>query len=110
MLRDLLNLVNTVQVASEVNTPDGMGGCTTTTTLTTLSAAAIYQNSSSKSFLSDRVSAKSSDVLITEPGMHTWTKADQQVINGGAVYNITGIPDDVMGLGEIMVVGLERIV
>lgn len=109
MLRDLLSM-NDVQIASVVRTSDGMGGIAESTSLTTLVSAIIYQNGSNKSFLSDRISAKSSDVLITEPGFHNWTQADQQVIRGNCVYNVVGIPDDVMGSGEIIVVGLERII
>ena len=110
MLADLLNLSG-VQIVRVSMTDDGMGGsATTTSSVTTISKCAIFQNSSNKSFLSDRVSAKSSDVLILLPSTYSWSKDDQQVINGSKIYNITGIPDDVMEKGEIEVVGLERVI
>lgn len=110
MLADLLNLTG-VQIVRVSMTDDGMGGAaTTTSSVTTISKCAIFQNSSNKSFLSDRVSAKSSDVLILLPSAYSWTKDDQQVVNGSKIYNITGIPDDVMEKGEIEVVGLERVI
>ena len=34
----------------------------------------------------------------------------QQVINGSKIYNITGIPDDVMEKGEIEGCWLERVI
>lgn len=109
MLSDLLNLTG-VQIIRVSMTDDGMGGNTPTSSVTTISKCAIFQNSSNKSFLSDRVSAKSSDVLITLPSAYSWSKDDQQVINGSKVYNVVGIPDDVMEKGEIEVVGLERVI
>jgi hypothetical protein len=109
MLSDLLNLSG-VQIIRVSTTDDGMGGNTPTSSVTTISKCAIFQNSSNKSFLSDRVSAKSSDVLITLPSTYSWSKDDQQVVNGSKVYNIVGIPDDVMEKGEIEVVGLERVI
>lgn len=109
MLSDLLNLTG-VQIIRVSMTDDGMGGNTPTSSVTTISKCAIFQNSSNKSFLSDRVSAKSSDVLVTLPSAYSWTKDDQQVINGSKVYNVVGIPDDVMEKGEIEVVGLERVI
>ena len=109
MLSDLLNLTG-VQIVRVSMTDDGMGGNTPTSSVTTISKCAIFQNSSNKSFLSDRVSAKSSDVLVTLPSTYSWSKDDQQVINGSKVYNVVGIPDDVMEKGEIEVVGLERVI
>jgi hypothetical protein len=110
MLQDLLNLTG-VQVVRVTISDDGMGGeGTTTSSITTLSSCAIFQNSSNKSFLSDRLSAKSSDVLVLLPSTYSWTKDDQQVINGSKIYNVVGIPDDVMEKGEIEVVGLERVI
>jgi hypothetical protein len=110
MLSDLLNLSG-VQIVRVSTTDDGMGGvATTTSTVTTINKCAIFQNNSGKSFLSDRVSAKSSDVLILLPSIYSWSKDDQQIVNGSKIYNIVGIPDDVMGKGEIEVVGLERVI
>lgn len=110
MLTDLLNLTG-VQVIRVTSTSDGMGGeATITSAITTINKCAIFQNNSNKSFLSDRVSAKSSDVLVTLPSYYSWSKDDQQIINGSKVYNITGIPDDILEKGEIEVVGLERVI
>jgi len=109
MLLDLLTLSG-VQVIGTTLTSDGMGGETIATTSSILMSAAIYQNNSRNNVFSDRVNASSTDILITDPSFHSWSKDDTQVINGSKVYNITGIPDDVMELGEIMVVGLERII
>jgi hypothetical protein len=109
MLSDLLNLSG-VQIVRVSMTDDGLGGQTPTSAVTTINKCAIFQNNSSKSFLSDRISAKSSDVLILLPSAYSWSKDDQQVINGSKVYNITGIPDNVMEMDEIEVVGLERVI
>jgi len=110
MLADLLNLTG-VQIVRVSTTDDGMGGVgTISSAITTINKCAIFQNNSNKSFLSDRISAKSSDVLILLPSAYSWSKDDQQVINGSKVYNITGVPDDVMEKGEIEVVGLERVI
>lgn len=108
MLLDLLTMKD-VEVLREVNTSDGMGGCTTITTLNPLQAAVIYQNSGNKSFFSDRVNLKSSHILITSPSFYSWTVGDIQIIRGSEVYNVSVSPDDVMGRGEIMVVGLDKI-
>lgn len=110
MLSDLLNLTG-VQIIRVTSTDDGMGGeATITSAITTIGKCAIFQNSSNKAFLSDRISAKSSDVMVLLPSTYSWSKDDQQVINGSKVYNVVGIPDDIMEKGEIEVVGLERVI
>jgi len=47
-------------------------------------------------------------VLVMKPSSYTFTSNDVQVTHGGKTYTIIGIPDDVMGYGEITVVGLRQ--
>lgn len=108
MIRDVLTLTS-VQVAREVFTTDSLGGGSTSTTLTTLSRAAIWQAGGGDRFLSDKIAKASSHVLATEPGSYTWATGDAKVVYGSNVYKIVGHPDDVENLGELVVVGLERI-
>lgn len=107
-LRDSL-LLTTVQVAREVYTTDGLGGGSTSTTLTTLSRAAIWSIGSRDSYLSDKITKASSHVLAVETGTYTWADSDLKVTYGSDVYKVTGHSDDVMNLGEITVVGMERL-
>ena len=108
MIRDMLTLTS-VQVAREVYTQDGMGGGSTSTTLTTLSHAAIWQVGANNRYLSDKVTRASTHVLTVETDTYTWAAGDAKVVNGSNIYKITGHVDDVMGLGEITVVGLEQL-
>jgi len=110
MLLDLLTMKDVQIIGASSYIEDGMGGQTQVTSMTTLKSAVIYQNNSNKSFFSDRVNIKSSHVLVTAPGYHTWTRDDQQIVRGNEVFNIVGEPDDVMGQGEIMVIGLEKVI
>lgn len=107
-LRNAL-LLTTVQVAREVYTTDGLGGGSTSTTLTTLSRAAIWAIGSRDSFLSDKIAKVSSHVLAVEPGTYTWDDSDLKVVYGGDTFKVTGHTDDVMQLGVITTVGLERL-
>jgi len=96
-----------VQVVRHVKTAKGNGGFTTATATTTLSKAIIYQNSGRRSMFSDRINLTSTYELVTMPSYYAWNRNDQLVIHGGDTFDITVHPDNVMGLGEIMVVGLE---
>jgi hypothetical protein len=107
-LRDLLSLTS-VQVARETLTEDGFGGSTVSTVLTTLGSAAIWQAGTSDRFLSDKIAAASTDVLVTEPSQYTWTTDDKYVVYGSRTYRIVGQPDDVFEYGEVQVVAMERI-
>ena len=107
-LADLLNLT-TVQIAREVVTPDGMGGATTSTTLTTLAASALWQLGANNRFLSDKVTKASTHVLVFEPASYTWANTDVVVVYGSGRYKVTGHDDDPLNLGEMTVVGLERL-
>lgn len=108
-LRDVLTLT-TVQVAREVYTTDGMGGGSTSTTLTTLDRAAIWMAGSGNQFLSDKVAKASSHVLAVGTDSYTWVSTDAKVVHGSNVYRVVGNSDDVMNLGELTIVGLERLV
>lgn len=108
-LRDLLNLVNSVSVNKVVETTDGMGGTTSTTTTAILPCAAIWSPSQSASYISDKVARTSSHILVTEFGAYTFTIDDKVITYGSNTYKINGPADDVMNLGEIVVVPLEKI-
>jgi hypothetical protein len=109
MLRDFLNLVNSVSVNRIVETTDGMGGVTSTTTTTILPYAAIWSPSQVASYISDKVARTSSHILVVEFGSYTFTIDDKEIVYGGNTYKINGPSDDVMNLGEILVLPLERI-
>lgn len=102
-----LNLRNAVTVTRETITSDGMGGTTTSTVVTTLGKAALWQASSADRFLSDRLKAVSSHVLVcrtTDDIVSTDT-----VTYDGTEYTISGEPDDIMQMGLIQAVPLERV-
>jgi hypothetical protein len=110
MLEDFLTLTGSVvSIIRTTETPDGMGGVTTTTVITGLSKAAIWSPSQSRSYISNRMAETSSHILVTVPGYYTFNKYDRQITFNSEIYTINGF-DDVMQLGEIMVVGLEKIV
>ncbi len=108
MIQDVLTLT-TVQVAKEVETPDGMGGFSTTTTLTTLGHSMIWQNGSSNRWLSERLARDSSHTLAFLPAEYTFDQDDRKVIKGNETYTIVGRPDDIMQKNELGVVPLNRI-
>jgi hypothetical protein len=113
MLEDFLTLTGSVvTVVKKVDTPDGMGGVTTTSIITGLPKAIIYGNTlmglgQHRKYLSDRIVNISSDILVTLPSYYTFGIQDIEVIYDSKTYKIKGM-DNVMNLGEIMVVGLER--
>lgn len=107
-IRDVLTLTG-VQVAREVFTPNTLGGGSRSTTLTTLSRAAIWQAGSNTRYLSDKLARASTHVLACEADSYTWAATDTKVVYASATYKVTGRADDVANLGELTVVGLERI-
>lgn len=109
MLYDMLNLTD-VQIKTYTTSSNGMGGSTSTTALTTLNAAAIWQNGSGNkiaSYLNEKIAKNSTHVLVTLPEYHDWTSDDLEVLWNDNTYKVVGPADDIMGMGEIIVVGLE---
>ena len=110
MLEDFLTLVNsTVSIINKVETTDGMGGFSTTSVITGIPKAAIWSPGQSQRYISDKMAKSSSHILVTLPNYYSFTVNDVQVTYNNETYTITGF-DDVMQLGEIMVIGLEKIV
>jgi len=113
MLEDFLVLTGSVvTVIRKVETPDGMGGVTTTTTITGLLKAVMYGNTlmglgQHRWMISDRLTNISSDILLTLPSYYSWNINDVEIGYNSETYKIKG-RDNVMGLNEIMVVGLEK--
>lgn len=117
-LRDLLNLESVVSVIRTIQENDGMGGFSSTTQTTVLPYSAIWQNSSDDKWLSDEIMKNSSHTLVLEHGVYTFYDSTgmtsiqnvmESVTYNSVSYSIVGHPDDVMNLGEIDVVGLQRI-
>ena len=109
MIDDLLTM-NDIQIVRKSLSYDGMGGFTETTTATTV-AGVIYQSGTGgRKYLSDKMVQETTHVLITKPSLYSFTSDDIQVTHGGKTYTILGIPDDVMGYGELTVVGLRQVV
>ena len=115
MIDDLLTMKD-IQIIRKSQTYDGMGGFTETTTATTV-VGVIYQSGTSnrkypgtggRKYLSDKMVQETTHVLVMKPSSYTFTSNDVQVTHGGKTYTIIGIPDDVMGYGEITVVGLRQ--
>lgn len=107
MIRDVLNLLNEVQIGRVAEAIDSYGNVTATTSLTTLGRAAIYQAGSTNAFVSEKITRNSTHILVTLPGEYTWVTTDDVVVYNGDTYRVTGRADDVLQRGEIMVVGLE---
>jgi len=109
MLEDFLTLVNSsVSIINKVDTPDGMGGFSTTSVITGIPKAAIWSPGQSQRYISDKMAKSSSHILVTLPSYYSFTVNDVQVTYNSETYTITGY-DDVMQLGEIEVIGLEKI-
>ena len=115
MIDDLLTM-NDIQIVRKSLSYDGMGGFTETTTATTV-AGVIYQSGTvyqsgtgGRKYLSDKMVQETTHVLITKPSLYSFTSDDVQVTHGGRTYTIIGIPDDVMGYGELTVVGLRQVI
>ena len=107
-LRDLLTVTDAA-VFRETLVEDGMGGISTTTTSISIVLSAIWSAAGSfnRRFLSDKLSMVCSHILVTEPALYSWSSADRYITSGGKRFNIMGMADDVMGYGEILVIGLE---
>lgn len=109
MLEDFLTLVNSaVSIINKVETSDGMGGFSTTTVITGIPKAAIWSPDQSQRYISDKMAKTSSHILVTLPSYYSFTVNDVQVTYNNETYTITGY-DDVMQLGEIQMIGLEKI-
>ncbi len=107
MLEDLLTMTD-VAVLRETETTDGMGDHTSTVVSTILPKALIYQSGQgAMRFLSSKIVAESSHILVCLPSSYSFTPADKWVTHNGRKYEIQGQPEDVMEYGEIMVVGLR---
>ena len=109
MIRDMLNLINAVQVRRITETSDGMGGLSTSTALTTISRANIWQPGSNTSQVSDKLTKISSHILAMLYGEYNFTDADREVIYAGNTYKIVGRDDNVANRNELVIVGLERL-
>lgn len=107
MLRSMLPLKDAVTVNRITEESDGMGGVTSTTVSTILSYAAIWQNSSLKAYMFDRLTVKSSHTLACETNGYTWNGNDRTVTYAGTTYTVAGKPDDVMQQGELTLVPIE---
>ena len=109
MIADVLILKDTVVIARETISSDGMGGTSAVTTLTTLGAAQIWQNVGSARFFSDKINAVSSHVLAAEPGGYAWADTDRFVVYASDRYEIVGRPDNVSQKSVLELVALEII-
>jgi len=107
MIDDLL-IMKDIQIIRKSQTYDGMGGFTETTTATTVVGVIYQSGTGGRKYLSDKMVQETTHVLVMKPSSYTFTSNDVQVTHGGKTYTIIGIPDDVMGYGEITVVGLRQ--
>jgi hypothetical protein len=107
MIDDLLTMKD-IQIIRKSQTYDGMGGFTETTTATTVVGVIYQSGTGGRKYLSDKMVQETTHVLVMKPSSYTFTSNDVQVTHGGKTYTIIGIPDDVMGYGEITVVGLRQ--
>lgn len=107
MIDDLLTMKD-IQIIRKSQTYDGMGGFTETTTATTVVGVIYQSGTGGRKYLSDKMVQETTHVLVMKPSSYTFTSDDTQVTHGGKTYTIIGIPDDVMGYGEITVVGLRQ--
>ena len=103
MIDDLLTMKD-IQIIRKSQTYDGMGGFTETTTATTVVGVIYQSGTGGRKYLSDKMVQETTHVLVMKPSSYTFTSNDVQVTHGGKTYTIIGIPDDVMGYGEITVV------
>jgi len=107
MLSDLLTMTD-ITVLKEIVTNDGMGDYTSTVVSTILSKGVIYQAGQGVTrYLSSKLTAESSHVLVCLPSAYSFTSEDKRVTHGGKTYIIQGQPEDVLEYGEVMVVGLK---
>ena len=109
MIDDLLTMKD-IQIIRKSQTYDGMGGFTETTTATTVVGVIYQSGTGGRKYLSDKMVQETTHVLVMKPSSYTFTSNDVQVTHGGKTYTIIGIPDDVMGYGEITVVGLRQVI
>ena len=107
MIDDLLTMKD-IQIIRKSLSYDGMGGFTETTTATTVVGVIYQSGTGGRKYLSDKMVQETTHVLVMKPSSYTFTSDDTQVTHGGKTYTIVGIPDDVMGYGEITVVGLRQ--
>jgi hypothetical protein len=106
-LEDLLTMAD-ITILRETLTNDGMGDSTSTVATTLLSRGVIYQAGQGASrYMSNKMVADSSHVLVCEPNAYTFTPEDKWVTHDGKTFTIQGQPDNVLEYGEIMVVGLR---
>ena len=109
MYRNMLNLTDTVQIRTVVETPDGFGATSTATTITTLTRAGIWQVSARDSYLSDKIYKASTHVLAILPDEHTFTDDDEQVLYDSKTFEIVGHENDVCEYGKVKIIGMERL-
>jgi len=107
MLEDLLTMTD-ITIIKESQTSDGMGDYSSTTTSTILPKGVIYQaGQGATRYLSSKLTAESSHVLVCLPSVYSFTSEDKRVTHNGKTYIIQGQPEDVLEYGEVMVVGLK---
>lgn len=109
MLESYLTLVNSVRVLRKTSTVDGMGGVTISTLSTLLPRALLWSPTQAQSYVSEKLARISSHILVTIPSYYAFNQYDTEITYNSETYMIKGY-DDVMNMGEIMVVGLEKIV
>ena len=113
-LADLLTMTD-IAVIRITQTEDGMGGFTSTTSTTILPRGTIYREGSASRlsgdfmFVSDKRTKISSHILVCEPSSYTFTNDDTNVTQGSDRFEIVDTKYDVMGYGELLMLGLRLI-
>jgi hypothetical protein len=103
---DNFDLNFTASIYSRTWTPNGMGGGSYTEALRATISCAIWQNSANEQFIADRLKDKSTHTLACAPNSNF--AADDIIKVGGITYKITR-PNDILGEGDLMTIGLELV-
>ncbi len=107
MLKDFLTLTTVTVSRKSIVVVNGDAIESVVTTL--IPRSVLWSPSQSKSYISDKLASVSSHVLVTLLEYYVFNNMDDYITYKGQMYKIKGF-DDIMNLGEIMVVGLEKIV
>ena len=107
MLKDFLTLTTVTVSRKSIAVINGDAVESVVTTL--IPRSVLWSPSQSKSYISDKLASVSSHVLVTLPSYYAFNNNDDYITYNGQRYKIKGF-DDVMNMGEIMVVGLEKII
>jgi len=102
-----LNLVESVQVARETITMDGMGSYSAATVLTTLNKAAIWQIGAGDIYLSEQQMQVSTHVLACQADDDVLFT--DKIVYDGNTYEVTGRPDDVFNKGRVKTLTMKLI-